>query len=92
MIDNVIVSNLANQNKAPYDLIKKQAENKGLLVASLNAQISTKNFKLSNSGQLQPKNNIQSNSNSAPSNSQLSRIQKFSIAASLQSTRSTLKQ
>ena len=31
MIDNVILIKLANQNKAPYDLIKKRAENKGLL-------------------------------------------------------------
>ena len=32
MIDNVMIdiqNNLANQNKAPYELIKKRAKNKG---------------------------------------------------------------
>ena len=34
LIDNVILNNLANQNKAPYELIKKHAENKEVLNAS----------------------------------------------------------
>ena len=34
LIDNVILNNLGNQNKAPYELIKKRAKNKGLLDAS----------------------------------------------------------
>ena len=55
MTDNVILNNLAKQNKAPYDLIKKRAGNKGLLEASSNAQLTTKHSKHSNSGQLLPK-------------------------------------
>ena len=45
MIDSVISNNEANQNKAPYDLIKKRAENKGILDASSNAQLTTKHSK-----------------------------------------------
>ena len=82
MIYNVIVNNLANQNKAPYDLIKKHAENKGLLEANSNAQISTKNSKQSNSGQLLPKNKIQSNSNSAHKQSILSHSKTFNCSKS----------
>ena len=33
MIDNVILNQLANQNKAPCDLIKKRSEINGLLDA-----------------------------------------------------------
>ena len=33
-VDKVILNNLANQNKAPYELIKKRAKNKGLLNAA----------------------------------------------------------
>ena len=29
LIDNVILNNLANQNKAPYELVKKRAKTKG---------------------------------------------------------------
>ena len=39
MIDNVILNNLANQNKTPYELIKKRAKNKGLLNAASNTQL-----------------------------------------------------
>ena len=35
MIDNLILNNLANQNKAPYELIKKRAKNKGLFKYSI---------------------------------------------------------
>ena len=45
MIDNVILNQLANQNKAPCDLIKKRAENKGLLDAETNSQLITKHSK-----------------------------------------------
>ena len=45
MIDNVISNNQANQNKAPYDLIKKRAENKGILDAFSNAQLTTRHSK-----------------------------------------------
>ena len=64
MIDNVILNQLANQNKAPYDLIKKRAENKGLLAARTNAQLTTEHSKHSTNGQSLPKTRIQSNSNS----------------------------
>ena len=50
MIDNVIPFQLANQNKSPYDLIKKRAENKWLLDARTNAQLTTKHSKHSVSG------------------------------------------
>ena len=72
MIDSVILSNLVNQNRAPFDLIKKRAENKWLLNASSNAQLTLKHSKHSESGQLLPKNKIQSNSNSAHKQSTLS--------------------
>ena len=60
MIDNVILNQLANHNKAPYDLIKKRAENKKLLTARTNAQITTKHSKHSTNGQLLFKNKVQS--------------------------------
>ena len=65
MIDNAILNQLANQNKAPCDLIKKRAEIEGLLDARTNAQLTTKHSKHSINGQLLPKNRIQSNSKSA---------------------------
>ena len=85
MIDNVILNNLANQNRAPFDLIKKRAE---LLDASSNAQLTTKHSKHSESSQSLPKNKIQSNLNSAHNQSTLSLIQNLSTAAKLRSTRS----
>ena len=72
MIDNVILNKLANQNKAPNDLIKKHSENKGLLEARTNAQLTIKHSKHSVSGQLLPKNRIQSISNSVQNQSTLS--------------------
>ena len=72
MIDNVILNKLANQNKAPYDLIKNRAENKGFLDARTNAQLTTTHSKHSVSGQLLPKNRIQCNSNSVQNQSTLS--------------------
>ena len=75
MIDNVILNQLANQNKAPCDLIKKRAENKGLLTARTNAQLTTKHSKHSISGQLLPKTRIQSNSNSVQNQSTLHSVQ-----------------
>ena len=80
MIDNVILNQLANQNKAPYDLIKMRAENKGFLDATTNAQLTIKHSKHSVSGQLLPKNRVQSNSNSVQNQSTLSH-QKISTAA-----------
>ena len=58
MIDNVILNQLANHNKAPYDLMKKRAEKKGLLTARTNAQLTTKHSKHSINGQLLLKNKI----------------------------------
>ena len=57
-LENVILNQLANQNKTPCDLIKKRAENKGLLDAKANAQLTTKHSKHSGSGQLLPKKNF----------------------------------
>ena len=53
MIDNVILNNLANQNKAPYELIKKHAKNKGLLNAASNIQLPVKHSKHSATGHCQ---------------------------------------
>ena len=53
MIENVIVNNLANQNKAPYQLIKKRAENKRLLISTSNSQLKSQHSAHSASGQLQ---------------------------------------
>ena len=83
MIDNVILNQLANQNKAPYDLIKKRAEIKGLLDARTNAQFTTKHSKLSVSGQLLPKNRIQSNSDSVPNQSTLSHSKNLNCSKTL---------
>ena len=52
LIDNVILNNLANQNKAPYELIKKRAKNKGLLEAVSNTQVTNEHSKHSTHGQL----------------------------------------
>ena len=77
MFDKIILNNFANQNKAPYDLIKKRAENRGLLEASSNAQLTTRPSKDSNSGQLLLKSKIQSNSNSAHKKSTLLHSKNF---------------
>ena len=83
MIDKVVLNQLANQNKAPHDLIKKCAENKGLLDARTNAQFITKHSKNSVSGQLLPKNRSQSNSNSVQSQSTLSHSKNLNCSKSL---------
>ena len=83
MIDNVILNQLANQNKAPYDLIKKRAENKRLLDARTNAQLTTKHFKHFVSGQLLPKNRIESNSNSVQNHSTLSHSKNLNCSKTL---------
>ena len=83
MIDKVILNKLANQYKAPYDLIKKRAKNKGLLDARTNAQLTTKLSKHSFSGQLLPKNRIQSNSNSVQNQSTLSQSKNFNCVKTL---------
>ena len=60
MSDNVILNNLPNQNRAPYDRIKMRAEHKGLLDVTSNAQLTTKHSKHFESGQSLPNNKIQS--------------------------------
>ena len=65
MIENVILNNLANQNKAPYELIKKRAKKKGLMNAASNTQLAMKHFKHSATGHYQTKNTNQSHSKSA---------------------------
>ena len=79
IIDNVILNQLANQNKAPCDLIKKRVENKGLLAARTNAQLTTKHSKHSINGQLLPKTRIQSNSNSVQNQSKILQFNERSI-------------
>ena len=74
---------MANKNKAPYDLIKKRAENKGLLDARTNAQLTTKHSKHSVSGQFLPKNRIQSNSNSVQNQSTLSHSKNLNCSKTL---------
>ena len=71
MIDNVILNNLANQSKAPYELIKKRAKNKGLLNATSNIQLATKHLKQSATGRCQTNNTNQSHSKSAENQSTL---------------------
>ena len=53
LIDNVILNNLAKQNKAPYELIKKRAKKKGLLEAISNTQLANEHSKHSTHGQMQ---------------------------------------
>ena len=53
LIDNGILKNFANQNKAPYQLIKKRAENKRLLVNTSNSQLKSQLSANSSSGPLQ---------------------------------------
>ena len=55
MIDNVILNNLANQNKAPYELIKKRAKNKELIDAKSNTQLTRQHSNHSTHGQLRTK-------------------------------------
>ena len=53
LIDNVILNNLANQNKAPYELIKKREKNTGLFDANSNTQLTNEHSNYSTRGQLQ---------------------------------------
>ena len=88
MIENVILNKLANQNKAPHELIKKRAKNKGLLDATSNIQLTTKPSKHSAYGQFQTHNRNQFHSKPAK-NSQFSLNQKIintSQAAKIQFT------
>ena len=73
MIDSVILNNLANQNKAPYELIKKREKHKGLLNAASNTQLAMKHSKHFATGHCQTKNTNQSHSTSAKNQSTLFR-------------------
>ena len=59
LVDNVILNNLANQNKAPYELIKKREKNKGLLNAASNTQLELKHSKHSATGHCHTNNRNQ---------------------------------
>ena len=74
MIDNVIVNNLANQNKAPYELIKKSAKNKGIINVNSNAQLTTQDSKHSALGQSQTSNKNKFHSQLARKQSILSQL------------------
>ena len=91
LIDNVILNNLANQNKAPYELIKKRAKIKGLLDSNLNTQLTTKHSKLSARGQLRTHNQFKfhskfANKQSALSHPANSKINSPTIKQSISST------
>ena len=73
MIDNVTLNNMANHNKAPYELIKKRAKNKKLLNAASKTQLAMKYSKHSATGHCQTNNTNQSHSNSAVNQSTLFR-------------------
>ena len=62
LIDSVILNNLANQNKAPYELIKKRAKNEGSLDANSNTPLTTEHSKHSARSQSQTHSQIQSHS------------------------------
>ena len=64
LIDNVFLKILANQNKAPYEMIKKRAKNKGLVKDILNAQLTFQHSKYSTSGQVKSHKQLQSLSKS----------------------------
>ena len=78
-MDNVILNNLANQNKAPFELIKKRAKNKGLLDANSNAQLTTEHSKHSARIQSQTHTQIQFLSKFANKQSALSHSSNQSI-------------
>ena len=71
MNDNAILNNLANQNKAPYELVRKRAKNKGLLNAASNTQLTTKHSKHSTTGHCQTNSRNQFHSKSAKNQSTL---------------------
>ena len=73
MIDNVILNNLANQNKAPYELIKKREKNIGLLNAASFTQLELKHSKHSATGHCQTNNRNQFHLKSAINQSTLPR-------------------
>ena len=78
LIDNVIVNNLANQNRAECQLIRKRAENKGLLNNISNAYLTSQQSTRSESGQLKHRGQIRFHSKSTRNQSaQLHLFKKF---------------
>ena len=80
MIDNVILNNLADQNKAPSELIKNKAKNKGLLDFKSNNQLINEHSKHSTHNQLRTQHQVHShlkiaNKHSALCHSKLKTIQ-----------------
>ena len=71
---------MANQNKAPHELIKERAKNKGLMDANLNTQLTIQHTKQSASSQLQTDNQIQVHSESAHKQSVLSQSENHKIS------------
>ena len=88
LIDNVILNNRANQNKAPFELIKKRAKNKGFLDANSNTQLTNEHSKHSTHGQLRTHNQFQSHSKIANEESALSHSKNLKI---IQPVRKTVK-
>ena len=86
LIDNVILNNLANQNKAPYELIKKRAKNKGLLDSNSNTQLTNQHSKHSTHGQLRTHNQFQSHSKIANEESALSHSKYLKIIQPVRKT------
>ena len=72
MIANVFLNNLANQNKAPYELIKKRAKIEGLLNAASNTHLTKKHSKHSATGHCHTNNRNQFHSKSTINQSSLS--------------------
>ena len=73
MIDNVFLIELANQNRAPRQLIKKRAQNKRTTIAFSETDLNEHFFKNSASGQFQTKIRIQFCSNHHKNQSVLTR-------------------
>ena len=63
-IDNGVPKNLANQNRAPCQLIKKRAKNKGFSNSISNAHIISQRSTHCESGELKPRGQIQFDSKS----------------------------
>ena len=91
LIDNVHPNNLANQNRAPCQRIKKRAENKGFLNSISNAQLTSRNYTHSESGQLKPRGQIQFDSKSTRNQStQLHSFKKFETLSNCKISVSTI--
>ena len=86
LIDKVILNDLANQNIAPHELIKKRAESKGLLNATSNTQSTYEHSKHSTHAQLRTKTSIQCHSKIASEQSALSQTKFLKTKQPVQKT------